>query len=447
VWKVFRYPEKLTPWFGFVVALGAGVAVGRALDEEPHRKPAAVTLLTAAALCVGCALLAAYTPVWAWLLGAAQVPADTHAPLTNWLVLNAGGTAAATALLGLGLWRLRAPLRGPLLVAGQGALLCWFGLTLPQTVDLPVVHQPVGFVQTLLDRGLGKLGGPRVHGGSSNYAVPPNAGLDPQELVALAGFLQLQPDLGVFHGLEATNYYLPAGSSRLVRTIREGNRDGGWVRDFVPLYGAEYIVMDGSARAPLVRTGAFEVVDQNPDWSLVLLRALRSRPRAFVAFPRCVESASAGVALLQSPGFRTDLEAVIQCPPGQTLPAHGTRGGGRQRGAAPLSTRARRGRGRRRRRKPARPQRRVLRGLERRRRRRTCRDPAHQHRRPRRSAPGRRARRDLHLPSERAAPGVRGVCAHPAGVDHTQPAIQSATIKQVTFYGTCHRRSSSRPRM
>lgn len=315
VWNVFRYPEKLAPWFGFIIALAAGVTISRAMADDAFRRRAVIGLMFGAAVCAVSAGVAGGLNGlngWHGLLMLAGVAEATWPPLTRWFVLNAGGTALCTCLLALALWRLPRRVAGVVLIAGQAALLLWYGLPLPQTVGLPLVREPSGFTPTLLSMGLGKLGGGRVHGGSSIHAIP-ESGLGVQETVAFGMFAQLEPNLPALFGMEATNYYMPAGSARIVRTIREGNTGGRWLVDFPALYGAEYMVLDRAKGAALLRSGLFEVVEENIPWGQLLVRARHVRPRVFVVSPQCVQDPSSGVQRLQSPGFRTDLEAVVEC--------------------------------------------------------------------------------------------------------------------------------------
>lgn len=327
VWSVFRYPEKLAPWVCFIVALGAAVAVSHAFEDEVERRRAAVLLLAGAAVCALVAAVAAGSDAWSKLLALAKISKATWPPLTAWFVLNASGTAIATFVIALVLWRIPRSFAAPLVICVQAVLLLWYGLPLPQTVGLPLVSEPVGFMSKLLESGHGKLGGPRVQGSSRSHAIP-ESGLSLQENIAFGMFTQLEPDLPALFGMEATNYYLPAGSGRLVRTIREANSNGQWVVYFPQLYGADHLVFDKSNGAALLRSGAFDLVEENVPWGQLLVRARNARPRAFVAHPRCVTSVAEAVATIQAAGFRSEDEALVECdhsdPPNPLTPSAGT---------------------------------------------------------------------------------------------------------------------------
>lgn len=312
LWAVFRYPEKLVPWFGFIAALGAGYAVGRAHEDDPFRARTLKVLLVAAGLSVVCAVSAA-GGLWSSLLDGIGVARLTHEPLTRWFILNASAAAVAAGVMALAMWRLRASLRGPLLVAAQGGLLTWYGMPLPQTVDLPILEQPIGFVETLVNRGLGTLGGPRVHAGGRKFSVPHTPQLSARELVTLSEVVGLEPDVPALFGIESTNHYLPATSPQFMSTLRDRRVSAQWVMKFAPLYGAEYFVADAVSRDMIVKSGAFELVDENPAWDRLLFRALQHQPRAAVVWPRCSDSQTNAIGTVLGPDFDPQREAMVEC--------------------------------------------------------------------------------------------------------------------------------------
>lgn len=310
LWNSFRYPEKLIPFVAFLLALAGGYALSCALENERGRRHALWALGAIAVVAGAAAALEAGVHSWQAMLTARAVGPKTVGPLGEWFVELSGAAATFSTLVLLVLWKVKRRGGGYLVVALQGILLVWMHLSLPQTVGVPLLTEPVGFIPTLQQLGVGKLGGPRVHSGARAHKLPNLKGYDLRELIAVGLFTTMEPDLPALFGIETTFYYLPAGSERVVFGLLHGDVS---IRRLAPLYGAKYFTADSTQLAAVSSLQDFHVVGELPDWGMLLLENSAALPRVYVAHPWCTEGREHALKRLESSEFKPGRDALTEC--------------------------------------------------------------------------------------------------------------------------------------
>lgn len=309
LWNVFRYPEKLVAFLTFVLSLGAGYSISRATIDVRFRRAIVVTLVAVSALLLLLALGQRFIGIWSAALEKIGVAQREAVPLGSFGVELALMGSVASGLSASALWKVKDARAPFFLVAVQGLLLAWLGMPLPQTIDVPLLREPVGFVPALLGpAGAPRpLGSRRIHSEVLTHRLPRVDAFSTREFVALGLFASLAPDTGALWELESTNLYLPAASPRLARSNEVPHT---YSRYFAPLYGAAFISVDAPSRQTY---GAFALVSELPAFRVLMVAPSQPLPRAYLAFPRCVEDEDAARRVARSAQFAAGVEVLLEC--------------------------------------------------------------------------------------------------------------------------------------
>lgn len=311
LWNAFRYPEKLAVWLTWLVALGAGFGLSRALQDAAFARRVAIAL-GAVSLAVALTTLLMSEA----LLVAMAVPKERAAEVLGRLHAQ-GGVSLASALIAVAMlvrrvWVPRADdvVTGTGLICLHAVVLAVFALPLPQTIKLDLLKEPVGLVSEALAAGAGTLGGPRVDTFARDHLLPSVANYTRAEIDAMGIVGILAPDSQALFGIETSGYYHPAGSSRMARGFVQPHH---WQRSLAALYGAAYFTSNVPDMQRYGELPGNRVVAVLEEWGVVFWRMEHALPRVYLAQPRCVASVEAAFTEITKPSFVRGLEAIIEC--------------------------------------------------------------------------------------------------------------------------------------
>jgi hypothetical protein len=327
LWKSFRSPEKLLPYFLFPCALGAGA--GLELLRRDVSGLARRLGLVAFGLALPCGLLA--LGEWQgrlfseglirtlWEEALPDVLERLHGNVIHAAVVAAGMFCA----LGLVLLQARQPVpRAAALLALQFAALYLAHENTYHLSYAQVLEQPTAMVEALLRDATDADGvAPRVYAGVEDVSprrVP--EGLSALDVLTLNIAAALEPDTPGLFRLESARAYLPAVSARVGRLLELSHVREAWLERLAALYNTRYITLD--ARAFEQGGGSRKaVLGEDSLLGAVLLRNPRTLPRAYLATPRCVADRSAALDLILSQDFQPGRDVALECPAGSPADA------------------------------------------------------------------------------------------------------------------------------
>ncbi len=316
LWKSFRYPEKLLPYFLFLCALGAGAGLEAAQRQPAARRWMGWAGLALAALCGLVALAEGLFQVlsqgvvrFLW-----EQPEPFMLELIQGNVLRMSLMAAgALVLASLVLFGVDKPgLRAGLLAGVQFGVLYLANESTYHLSFADVLEQPPAMVEALLQRepdtGAGR---PRVVAAVQDLALPElPPGVDPGDVGALLLMASLEPDTPALWNLGSARSYLPAVSRRYDDLLLPFER---WWKHFAGLFDVRYIAV-GASTYQRASKDLGEPVFEDRLVGAVLLRNPRALPRAYLATPLCVPDERAARELILSPSFQPGQQVALECP-------------------------------------------------------------------------------------------------------------------------------------
>ncbi|ATB42480.1 hypothetical protein CYFUS_007958 [Cystobacter fuscus] len=322
VWNVFRYPEKLLPYFMFACALGAGAGLRAVLREPVLSRRVGQAAFVLASLCGLFALAEWRGRVFSHgVIGALwKTPRPDIQDILHDNVLLASVVAGVTlGVMGVVLLRVRAPaFRAWALVSLQLVILYLANGDVYQVSIPELLESPSHVVGTLLeaeqDSGVVR---PRVYGVApelqDHEAIEGIAAIDIQSINMLDS---LWPDTPALWHLESARPYLPVVSWRAVSLlgIQQAPLDLPPSR-VLDLFHVKYVTV--MAREYQRLNGKPDVIlTEIPRFNELLLRNPLALPRAYLATPVCVPDEDAARAQLFSRSFTPGQQVVLECPPG-----------------------------------------------------------------------------------------------------------------------------------
>jgi hypothetical protein len=324
LWRPFRYPEKLLPYFLFLCALGAGAGLAIIQSHSLVRRRLGLAALGVAVLCGVLALLEGQFQLYSggvlaprWPGGEAQTLAllgDNFVRLNLW----AAGVLVLVALLLL-VVRQPEPRAGLLIGLQLGVL--YAGSQGLYHVSFPtVLEEPTGFTALILEReGKTGPGGSRVFGAVEDYSLPRLPDLSPMDSVTLTLAMSLAPNIPAIWALESGNVYLPAASRRAAGLNPDSK---AWLTYFAGLYSVRYITLD-SRKLAGASSNRSVILAENELLRMSLLNNPRTLPRAYLATALCAPDEASVYRFILSKEFKPGQHALVECPgaPPPTAPA------------------------------------------------------------------------------------------------------------------------------
>ncbi|WNG51035.1 YfhO family protein [Archangium minus] len=312
LWRSFRYPEKLLPYFLFLCALGVGAGL-EAVQREPATRRRTLQLgLVLAALCGVLALGEGLFQVLSqgvigslWKRPEPFVLEYIHDNVIHLSWMAVGALLLSCLVLG----GVEKPgLRAGLLAGVQLGSLYLANESTYHVSFAELLEQPVSTVNTLLQRepdtGAGR---PRVMGAVEGLVPAEVPGVSPQDSAFFTLVAALEPDTpGLWH-LESAIPYLPA-TSRRYGLVRTSSRDW-WER-----VGGLFHVRYASVNARTFRGNPDSVVGGDRLLGVVLIQNPRTLPRAYLAMPLCASDERSARELLLSASFQPGRQVVLECP-------------------------------------------------------------------------------------------------------------------------------------
>jgi hypothetical protein len=315
LWRPFRYPEKLLPYFLFLCALGAGVGLAVIQGHSLARRRLGLVALGVAVLCGVLALLEGQLQLYSGGVLAPRWPGGEARTLEllgdNFVRLNlqAAGVLVLMALLLLGVQR--PELRMGLLIGLQLGVLYAGNQGLYQVSFPTVLEEPTGFTALILEReGRTGPGGARVFGGVADYSLPRLPDLNAIDSVTLTLAMSLAPNTPAIWALESGNVYLPAASRRAAGLNPESKT---WLTYFAGLYSVRYITMGARGFAEISGNRSV-LLAENELLRMVLLNNPRTLPRAYLATALCAPDEASVYRFILSKEFKQGQHALVECP-------------------------------------------------------------------------------------------------------------------------------------
>lgn len=308
LWRPFRYPEKLIPYFLFVLAIGAGFGFKAANQEKKFRKSIAVLLFVLA----GLTLLFTVSPLQPMFVHSLLTGSGSalFSDVTKQAAFHAALVAGAIAIVFL------APLRSGLM---SGLVLCVVFVDLfsaNQRIYQSAIPEILTFEPGTLDEALkdpsAGLGRGRVVSAADWGVFPKEPGLGLGEVLASALLTGMVADTPALHGLESMEWYLPAGSAEWMDLLADHT---SWVGNHTDVFSARYVIVSPGA----VINPRQDPVTLSKSFGCSLLKNLEPLPRAALRRPRCVAGHGAAIDALVSPAFDWNKDAIVECPPGGLL--------------------------------------------------------------------------------------------------------------------------------
>ncbi|MBX5484681.1 MAG: YfhO family protein [Myxococcaceae bacterium] len=313
LWRPFRYPEKLFPYFAFLIAIGAASGLERILREAGLQKRCAWVFAGLAALCGAGWLLETSTDFFSTrIVGMASgAPSGTAEVISEAFRSGTFQTASALVLLMavlLGMTR-RASLSPAILVIGLIAFFAadesHYHLTFPYVLDTP---PPFATDIARLEHGLGP-GKPRVMCKIDEFYFPKDVSASADDRYAMSFASALSPVTPALWGIEGGNTYLPATSHRIMDIQGTGQL---WLTRYSGALNVKY----WTVAAPLfdkIGGRADVVVAEQESLAQVLIRNPNAMPRVYLASPRCVSGEDESRRIILQ-GFDPRRGALVECP-------------------------------------------------------------------------------------------------------------------------------------
>ncbi|MGZ3457809.1 MAG: hypothetical protein ACXU86_04810, partial [Archangium sp.] len=321
LWKSFRYPEKLLPYFLFPCALGAGAGLEAVLrDSALARRLAQAGFVLA--VCFGLLALGEWR---LRLFSDGVVGALWDHPLPDILEMLRGNfiqaallAAGTLAAVGMVLLLTHQPIPRAAAVLGiQFAVLYLANERTYQLTYPEVLEQPTGMVSAILsDQTDASAGPPRVYGGVEELMpsdVPPE-GLRLLDVLSLNIAAALEPDTPALWHLESARPYLPAVSARVGGLTELEHPLDLWLGRLAGLYHVGYLTVGSQS---YMKSGANRkvILAEDPRLQAVLVRNPRTLPRAYLGTPRCVPDQPTALQLILSGDFQPGRDVALECPP------------------------------------------------------------------------------------------------------------------------------------
>ena len=312
LWRSFRYPEKLLPYFVFLCALGAGVGLDATQRDSTVRRWTLRMGLGFAALWGALALAEGVFQAFSqgvvaasWRQPETYVLEYIQGNVIHLGLLAAGACLLASAVLagvdkpGLRAGLLAAVQLGSLYLANEDTYHVSYG---------DVLEQPVAMVDLLLklepDTGMGR---PRVLSAAEGIVPAEVPGVSPVDSAFLTLTAALMPDTPALWGLESANPYLPASSRRydslLPHTLPEWQRLGH-------LFHVRYTTVN----ARVWHGPEEQVLTRDSLLGLALLQDRLALPRAYLAAPLCVPDEDTARRRLLAGDFQPGRQVIVECP-------------------------------------------------------------------------------------------------------------------------------------
>jgi hypothetical protein len=317
LWRAFRYPEKMLPYFLFLLAVAAAVGLEFAFTNPKLRHRLAVVLAIAGTVSL---LLFGFEAVVNLFSQRILAPlwAGTPSPEALgrlhrvFLKSTAQSTAVASCLAGVLLALSRRPGWALMIPAICFADLAIANESMYEVTFPNLLHTPTAFVSAIQKReGRGGLGGYRVISGIQEHHVPILAGLTLRDGYAISLASALVPDSPALWGLESADAYLPAQSKRVYQLMEEPSI---WYLRFDGDFSARYTVLPQEFFEQI--NGRKElVVMEHTALHLLLLRNSDAAPRASLKRSHCVDSDQQAFKTVIARGFDSAREAVVECHP------------------------------------------------------------------------------------------------------------------------------------
>ena len=312
LWRSFRYPEKLLPYFLFPCAIAAGLGLEATQREESLRRWTLRCGLGLAALAVLLALTESGFQVFSrgvvgalWRQPEEYVLDYIQGNVVGLSLLTAGAALLASAVLaGVD----KPGLRAGLLVGVQLGSLYLANEDTYHVSYADVLEQPVAMVDLLLrrdpDTGAGR---PRVLSAAEGLVPADVPGVSPLDSAFLTLTAALLPDTpGLWH-LESASPYLPAVSRRYDSVLPRSL--SGWER-----LGGIFHVGYTAVNARTFRGPEERVVTRDELLGLALLRAPSLLPRAYLASALCVPDEETARQRLLAGTFEPGRQVLLECP-------------------------------------------------------------------------------------------------------------------------------------
>jgi hypothetical protein len=329
LWRPFRYPEKLLPYFVFLCALGAGVGLEALQRDGAVRRWTLRAGVGLVALWGALALAEDLFQVFSqgvvgsgWRQPEAFVLEYLQTNVVHLALLAAGATGLACGVLA-GVDKDKPGLRAGLLAAVQLGSLYLANEDTYHVSYADVLEQPVAMVDLLLkrdpDTGAGR---PRVLSAAEGLVPAEVPGVSPLDSAFLTLTAALMPDTPALWDLESASPYLPAISRRydslLPQTLSQWERLGR-------LFHVRYTTVNARTwHGPEER-----VLTRDSLLGLALLEDPLTLPRAYLAAPLCVPDEATARQRLLSGAFEPGRQVLIECsdtPPPEPPLSDGEKG-------------------------------------------------------------------------------------------------------------------------
>lgn len=312
VWRAFRYPEKLLPYFFLLLSVLAALGIDRARESQTvgrwMRRGSLLLALALVLLAFGEVQALLFTRVCQWMAGGV-LTLDTGEELQRNLLR--GCALSAVGLL-ITAWAFRGPQsanRGwvvPILCLVtafiQGEPL--YGATSPGVLhDKPF---PVSWL--LAHAGPPHLGGARVSSVIQTRTLPTSGEVSYEDLSQASLFIGLEPMTPALSGFEGANAYLPAAATRVL-TLKHSD---AFSKPLFGLFGPSYV----AANEFDFREGGGDpklIVGENDAFHILLIANPNAKARVQLRRVVCVASLEEALRRTTDAGFDSDVEAIVEC--------------------------------------------------------------------------------------------------------------------------------------
>ena len=317
LWRPFRYPEKLFPYFAFLVSVGAGFGLQEVLRSERVRRVTVFVLAAAGLVSLAVSLQEFWIGgfgqrfiSWYWEGAPEAALARLQTGLRNGTLQTAftcfGFAAILQWLSGDRVGRALVPvaLFAQLFVSNGGV----YEVTFPD-----LLREPPAFVSEVrrLERDE-VFGRARVLSAVESYAIPDVPGMAKHDRYSWYVASALEPDTPALWDIESGNGYLPGVTQRIHNLMKQGRT---WFTRYTGLFNIRYMSMAAEFYEE-IGGRADVVVAEQPPLRLVLLGNPTAKERAFLAHPRCVSGEEESLALMPTSRFQPDHQALFECGEG-----------------------------------------------------------------------------------------------------------------------------------
>jgi len=323
--RSFRYPEKIMPWVGLAIALSAAVGLQTIESHARVRRWTVLALLGLGLACTSLGLFQTWNRTFlpnlfrgVWHLAPPAALEFVGARLRSTLLR----TGIVLSLLALFLRILRTVSARSGAAIAAGFLLSYLSNEPMYQLARPAIaSEPSPLARRIIELdGPPSIGNGRVYRLTGRYGRSESLPVDPAERFAEAQAASLEAVIPGLWGLEGSNDYLPAVSSRVDDLADEF----GAFATLSGIFTTRYVIASQPDLAKL--PSSWERVGEDSRYQLVLLRNNGALPRAYLALPHCVDNPRASARLLRHPQFSPHREVLLECDSHLVTPATGSPG-------------------------------------------------------------------------------------------------------------------------